>query len=183
MCRLSLILLLSLLNLEAKLIQRPNGVWFTGKGCGITNEIKYLKDIPKDKDLSCTFVSKTNSPPTDTSKISKIVFIEMYLSYLSDTSTHVYAYDLKTDKARRINHINSLSDCIKECKKESKCKAFTYATRKAQNRFNRRACWLKLGSIEAKGYSVDPEVVSGMIDCTKHPDVPKDAQRYEGPQA
>ena len=79
MCRLGLILILSLFNLEAKLIQRPNGVWFTGKGCGITNEIKYLKDIPKDQDLSCTFVSKTNSPPTETSKVGKIVFIEMYV--------------------------------------------------------------------------------------------------------
>lgn len=183
--KLALILLLITGNQEA-LIKRSNGVWFTGKGCGITNEIKFLAELPKEdheeKDLSCTFISKAYSPPTETCKDWFDFWFYVYLLSLVDTCTHVYAYDIKTNEARKIRQIDSLSDCIKECKKESKCKAFTYATKKAQNRFLRKTCWLKLGTIEAKEHSVDEEIVSGMINCAKHPDLPEDAIRYDGPQ-
>ena len=183
MFKLALILLLVTGYQEALIKRSPNGVWFAGKGCGITNEIKYLTEMPKEnhQKLSCTFVSKANPPPTETCKD----WIDFWFSNLSsflDTCTQVYAYDIKTNKARKIRQIDSLSDCIKECKKESKCKAFTYATDKAHNRFLRETCWLKLGTIEAKGYSVDKEIVSGMIDCAKHPDIPEDAIRFNGPQ-
>ena len=48
-------------GLSGTQVERGNGVWFTGKGCGVTTEIKYLKDIPDDtKDLECTFIPKKN---------------------------------------------------------------------------------------------------------------------------
>ena len=48
-------------ELSGTRVERENGVWFTGKGCGVTTEIKYLKDIPDDtKDLECTFIPKKN---------------------------------------------------------------------------------------------------------------------------
>ena len=38
-------------------IQRSNGIWYPGKGCGITTEIKYLSEVPEDEsNLSCTFI-------------------------------------------------------------------------------------------------------------------------------
>ena len=96
---------------------------------------------------------------------------------------HVYAFDLKTDKAQRINGVESVSECIKLCKMEPDCKAFSYATKYAKNSYIRKACWLKLGYLIAKEQSKpDPEIVSGLVPCTKHPDMPQNAIKYESPQ-
>ena len=44
-------------------IHKENGVWFPGKGCGTTNEIKYLRNMPEDTtNLACTFVFTTHVP-------------------------------------------------------------------------------------------------------------------------
>ena len=108
MFKLALILLLVTGYQEALIKRSPNGVWFTGKGCGITNEIKYLTEMPKEnhQKLSCTFVSKANPPPTETCKD----WIDFWFSNLSsflDTCTQVYTYDIKTNQARKIRQIDS----------------------------------------------------------------------------
>ena len=95
---------------------------------------------------------------------------------------HIYAVTLKTDDPVRLNNIESVSACIQECKKVSECKAFTYATKNADSGIA-KACWLKLGNVVAEAQpEANPTVFSGMIDCTKHPDMPANAIRYDGPQ-
>merc|ERR1719510_247538 len=49
------------LELQAiEIVERPNGEYFiTGRGCGISNPIKYLKNFPpkeKLEDYECSFV-------------------------------------------------------------------------------------------------------------------------------
>ena len=46
-----------------KPVHKENGVWFPGKGCGTSSEIKYLRDMPEDtSNLACTFVFATHVP-------------------------------------------------------------------------------------------------------------------------
>ena len=53
--------ILFFLELQAvEIVERPNGEYFiTGRGCGISNPIKYLKNFPpkeKLEDYECSFV-------------------------------------------------------------------------------------------------------------------------------
>ena len=41
----------------AQLVKRDEGYWITGRGCGLTNPIKYLEDIPQNlDDHKCSFI-------------------------------------------------------------------------------------------------------------------------------
>ena len=43
----------------ADIVETSNGYFITGRGCGITNQLKYLKYMPDPEDLEnheCTFV-------------------------------------------------------------------------------------------------------------------------------
>ncbi len=42
---------------EARLIRRPNGWFFTGRGCGNNEPYKFLSKMPEDtSSLTCTFI-------------------------------------------------------------------------------------------------------------------------------
>ena len=62
-------LILSLLFgsiLSVEVIQSPNknNQFITGRGCGISNTIKYLNYLPENiEDFACTFVQMENSVP------------------------------------------------------------------------------------------------------------------------
>ena len=49
----------------AELIERPNGYFITGAGCGGDNPIRYMNYIPEDLDRNqCTFINLDNSVPS-----------------------------------------------------------------------------------------------------------------------
>ena len=61
-----LILLLFLIKTveSVDIVQRPNGYFITGKGCGTTNPIRYLTSIPKViENYQCSFIELQNSRP------------------------------------------------------------------------------------------------------------------------
>ena len=66
---MSSLFLLSLLFgsiLCVEVIQSPdkNNQFITGRGCGISNTIKYLNYVPENiEDFACTFVQMENSVP------------------------------------------------------------------------------------------------------------------------
>ena len=63
---LILILLFSSIIMCAEVIQSPdkNNQFITGRGCGISNTIKYLNYLPENvEDFACTFIQTKNSVP------------------------------------------------------------------------------------------------------------------------
>ena len=68
-CSRIMFLLISVLFLiktveSVDIVQRPNGYFITGKGCGTTNPIRYLTLIPKViKNYQCSFIELQNSRP------------------------------------------------------------------------------------------------------------------------
>ena len=61
----------------SELIERENGYFITGKGCGVDTPLKYLNYIPDVlEDFPCTFINMENSVPliiTEDHKSSKII--------------------------------------------------------------------------------------------------------------
>ena len=57
----------------ADIVETSNGYFITGRGCGITNQLKYLKQMPDPEDLEnheCTFVElPDNNAPLDGKKL------------------------------------------------------------------------------------------------------------------
>ena len=50
----------------SELVPTSNGYFITGRGCGVTTQLKYLKYIPDNKDLenyACAFIELGNSRP------------------------------------------------------------------------------------------------------------------------
>ena len=49
---------------SADIVQRQNGYFITGKGCGTTNPIRYLNSMPKNiEDYECSFIELQKSRP------------------------------------------------------------------------------------------------------------------------
>ena len=73
----------------SELIERENGYFITGKGCGVDTPLKYLNYVPeKLVDFPCTFINMENSIPvilTEDHKsiIYKYDFNELVLFILS----------------------------------------------------------------------------------------------------
>ena len=66
MMKVSTLIILLHLTFANKPIERENGIWYPGKGCGITTEIKYLSELPNDvSDLTCTFIQNPNTKKID----------------------------------------------------------------------------------------------------------------------
>ena len=58
------ILFLTQTVVSADIVKRPNGYFITGRGCGTTNPIRYLKSMPKDiENYECSFVELQKSRP------------------------------------------------------------------------------------------------------------------------
>ena len=74
---------------NSELIERDNGYFITGKGCGVDTPLKYLNYIPDVlEDFPCTFINMENSVPliiTEDHKsiIYKYDFNELVLLILS----------------------------------------------------------------------------------------------------
>ena len=46
------------------LVERPNGYFITGRGCGVTNPLRYLNFIPdKIEEYECSFIELEKSSP------------------------------------------------------------------------------------------------------------------------
>ena len=59
--------------IAADIVETSNGYFITGRGCGITNQLKYLKYMPDPDDLEnhgCTFIELTdNNAPLEGKKL------------------------------------------------------------------------------------------------------------------
>ena len=49
---------------SAQLVQRPNGYFITGRGCGTTTALKYLNYLPKTlEEHQCSFINLNRMVP------------------------------------------------------------------------------------------------------------------------
>ena len=94
-------LLLNKTSKSAELIERPNGYFITGRGCGASTKIKYLNYIPMNlENFECTFIQLKPSSPMNlyeeeihggfSVKISKGNILKHYLSW-------GYSYKVEAD--------------------------------------------------------------------------------------
>ena len=92
-----------------KPIQRENGIWYTGKGCGSTTEIKYLNDVPEDtQDLECTFIPKKDFVRQSWTKT---------LQQCTKEKTFNSGAELRTEMMEKDN----IKKCVQLCMKEDRC--------------------------------------------------------------
>ena len=105
----------------SKPINRGNGIWYPGKGCGITTEIKYLSEIPvDDSDLKCTFI-QTESPK------------KLDLDHLKMNPDCFMKGDPLENKEKfntlkiPIEEAQTMEACMKFCLNNAKCQFIDYA--------------------------------------------------------
>ena len=101
-------------GLSGTRVERENGVWFTGKGCGVTTEIKYLTGIPEDtKGLECTFIPKKNTVLRNvdepSSKPSKTI----------EECTQEKTINLGTGLNQK--NVGTMEECVQLCIDEEHC--------------------------------------------------------------
>ena len=111
---LILVLYLVLQVFGGKPIQRENGIWYTGKGCGSTTEIKYLNDVPEDtQDLECTFIPKKD-------------FVQQSLTKTIEECTQEKTLNsgtLLNEDPIELGRFGTMKECVKICLAEKNCAA------------------------------------------------------------
>ena len=106
---LILVLYLVLQVFGGKLIQRENGIWYTGKGCGSTTQIKYLNDVPEDtQDLECTFIPKKD-------------FVQQSLTKTIEECTQEKTKNSGTLLSYQAVEKDNMKECVKLCMAEKDC--------------------------------------------------------------
>ena len=61
---MSILFLIQTAVVSADIVKRPNGDFITGRGCGVTNPIRYLNSMPKDiENYECSFIDLQKSRP------------------------------------------------------------------------------------------------------------------------
>ena len=70
---IALILFVQLQSIKSQnLIETSNGYFITGRGCGITNPIRYLNSIPKYlQNHECSFIDLQKSVPSEEVRVEK----------------------------------------------------------------------------------------------------------------
>ena len=62
---MSILFLIQTAVVSADIVKRPNGYFITGRGCGVTNPIRYLNHLPKNiEEYQCSFIEFENSRPS-----------------------------------------------------------------------------------------------------------------------
>ena len=61
-----LIILVLVQTIESvEIVERTNGYFITGRGCGVTNPIRYLNHLPKNiEEYQCSFIEFEKSRPS-----------------------------------------------------------------------------------------------------------------------
>ena len=96
-------------------IPRENGIWYPGKGCGVSTQIKYLQMIPEDpSELECTFIQNKN-----VNMFNKI----RETDYFDVTLGQCYEYTNPIETAENVHHkpIETKEECMKLCLKDNAC--------------------------------------------------------------
>ena len=61
----SIILVLVQTIESVEIVERTNGYFITGRGCGVTNPIRYLNHLPKNiEEYQCSFIEFEKSRPS-----------------------------------------------------------------------------------------------------------------------
>ena len=61
---MSILFLIQTAAVSADIVKRPNGYFITGRGCGVTNPIRYLNFIPeKIEEHEWSFIELEKSQP------------------------------------------------------------------------------------------------------------------------
>ena len=101
------------LTFANKPIERENGIWYPGKGCGITTEIKYLSEVPNDvSDLTCTFIQNPR----------KVKFKDLKMNpecFKTGNPDNGRAYTFKKP-------VKTVEDCMELCLNSGKCEVIEY---------------------------------------------------------
>ena len=151
----TLLVVLFIFQVQAgKPIQRENGIWYTGKGCGVTTEIKYLQEVPDDdSNLQCTFIPRKDlvyyddlvnelfAAPTPTTTTTTTTTTATTTEFEIDEKCFWRDREFKprSDGTSGGETINSYTtkdeyECVKECRKTEGCGAIV---------FGRGECFLK----------------------------------------
>ena len=76
-------LILQKYSKAAELIERPNGYFITGAGCGGDTPISYLNYIPEDLDQNqCTFINMDDFIPSYLRDVEIGVFCKLFLGFI-----------------------------------------------------------------------------------------------------
>ena len=150
MKRSTLLIILFIFQAKAgKPIQRENGIWYPGKGCGTTTEIKYLHEVPVNTSgLACTFI--WNEDPVKASGLCKQVH------------KGVFSFE---GGWKAVGNVNSLYDCIRVCNDHGFCELAQWENKQSDD--NPNTCHLKWGNVKKVGTS-SVDFGAFLKDCTFH---------------
>ena len=113
---------------SAQLIQRSNGLFITGRGCGTNTPLKYLNYLPEEEhygDHECSFINLNTSEPLH-EDVKGIVGTETNIN----TNICVFLFHLKSNLERN-NRIH-LSLTFVKCCARSRLVVFKFIKKKAQ---------------------------------------------------
>ena len=142
----TLLVVLFIFQVQAgKPIQRENGIWYTGKGCGVTTEIKYLQDVPEDdSNLQCTFIPRKDlvnyadlvnelfaAPTTTTITTTTITTTTTTTPCITPIDVNECFEDGRRSHKSFVKSTfvaDSKNHCLEECRKEELCVGIDYLT-------------------------------------------------------
>ena len=114
-----------------QLKKRENFWYITGKGCGISTELKYLNEIPENpEEMSCVIIR-----PKDMKKVDDPADLSLHCPFLDTDihgSGHVYFLD-----------IESAFECRRMCNHHEKCEAFIFVPKPLANGARAKDCHMK----------------------------------------
>ena len=141
----TLLVVLFIFQVQAgKPIQRENGIWYTGKGCGVTTEIKYLQDVPEDdSNLQCTFIPRKDlvnyadlvnelfAPPTPTTTTTTTTTTTEEPFEVDETCflRGIRAANSKSGKSgKQIKYYDTKDEyeCADECRRMEDCASIVF---------------------------------------------------------
>ena len=144
----TLLVVLFIFQVQAgKPIQRENGIWYTGKGCGITTEIKYLQEVPDDdSNLQCTFIPRKDlvyyddlvnelfAPPTPTTTTTTTTTTTEEPFEVDETcflrGIKVVSKSGKSGLQIRYYETEDEYECANECRGMEGCASFNFRSKR-----------------------------------------------------
>ena len=127
----AVILFLALSGCFGGQLKKRENMWYiTGKGCGISTELKYMESIPENVEkLSCVIIQP---------KIINKIIDENQCSFMDVDFTgdgHEYFLDIK-----------SAFNCLQMCNYHEKCEAFIYVSQALSSGARAKECHMKWGA-------------------------------------
>ena len=150
-----LVLLLALSGCFGGQLKKRENMWYiTGKGCGISTELKYTDKIPENvENLSCVIIQPKIIDQNQNENENQCSFMDVDFA----GEGHEYFLD-----------IESAFECRQICNYHEKCEVFVYVSQDLSNGARAKDCHMKWGAGVAPVPSGFQGLFSGYKYC-KHP--------------